>query len=84
MDGLMIMSKIEKITSYRVEDKVFETEDQAERVTWSKRKLSLYGMTQPTKILSFIILLILNIMFMQVQSVNFASALVSSLLWRKL
>lgn len=37
MDGLMIMSKIEKITSYRVEDKVFETEDQAERYLVEKK-----------------------------------------------
>ena len=33
----MIMSKIEKITSYRVEDKVFETEDQAERYLVEKK-----------------------------------------------
>ena len=31
MDGLMVMPKIEKITSYRVDGKVFETEQQAER-----------------------------------------------------
>lgn len=37
MDGLMIMSKIEKITSYRVDGKVFETEEQAERYLVEKK-----------------------------------------------
>lgn len=37
MDGLMIMSKIEKITSYRVDGNVFETKEDAERYLVEKK-----------------------------------------------
>ena len=37
MDGLMIMSKLEKITSYRVDGNVFETKEDAEHYLVEKK-----------------------------------------------